>query len=65
MSDTKKTEKRIKYLEKKLASYKELFEESKVIINKQRMDVIRERAWRISFRKLMQEAVEDDDFQHL
>ncbi len=65
MSDIKKSEKRIKYLEKKLASYKELFEESKVIINRQRMDIIRERAWRISFRKLMQEAVEDGDFQHL
>jgi flagellar motility protein MotE (MotC chaperone) len=65
MSDIKKSEKRIKYLEKKLASYKELFEESKEIINKQRLDVIRERAWRMSFRKLMQEAVKDDDFQHL
>jgi hypothetical protein len=65
MSDTKKTEKRIKYLEKKLASYKDQLEESKVIINKQRMEILNERSWRVLFRQLMQEAVEDDDFQHL
>jgi uncharacterized coiled-coil protein SlyX len=64
MSDTKKTENRIKYLEKKVASYKDQLEESKVIINKQRMEILNERSWRVLFRQLMQEAVEDDDFRY-
>jgi uncharacterized coiled-coil protein SlyX len=64
MSDTKKTENRIKYLEKKVASYKDQLEESKVIINKQRMEILNERSWRVLFRQLMQEAVDETEFRY-
>jgi hypothetical protein len=64
MSDTKKTENRIKYLEKKVSSYKDQLEESKVIINKQRMEILNERSWRVLFRQLMQEAVDETEFRY-
>jgi uncharacterized coiled-coil protein SlyX len=64
MNDTKKTENRIKYLEKKVASYKDQLEESKVIINKQRLEILNERSWRMLFRQLMKDAVDETEFRY-
>lgn len=64
MSDTKKTENRIKYLEKKVASYKDQLKESEEIINRQRMEILNERSWRMLFRQLMKDAVDEIEFRY-